>query len=430
MNYKIFITNHLLSGGSIMNNTFPHAPRLITVACGIALLGLSAPSFSSGFAVPEISITGLGTSNALVANPEDLGAIPYNPAAAVYHPTSISAGLMGVVPDLSVTTPTGTHDSEGKNVIMIPQFQANYRLNEKVALGLGITAPFGLETQWDATAPVFPSFEALGIGGHPTKSKIEVIDIAPTVAFKVNDNLSLSAGLDYYFVKTVTFNADVIDNDGDGDAFGWNFGLLYNQDKVSFGLSYHSGVDPDIKGESYIPSISMTVPANAVLPLPSRLQAGVRYKASDALAIEFDITRTGWSAFDVLTIDNPVNPVVSINNWDDANAFRLGGTYQLNAKTQLRFGYTFDQTGQPHDYFSPRVPDADRHLFSVGFGHKLDDGWSIEGGFMHVRFKDYTQNLPLGYFTEAGEPNGSFLYNGEYNSGVNLFGLGISKTFM
>ena len=407
-----------------MNKTLP---RLLTVACTLALYGVSGQSFASGFAVPEISITGLGTSNALVANPDDLGAVPYNAAAAVYHPTSISAGLMGVAPDLNVTTATGSHDSDGKSVIAIPQFQATYRVNDKVALGLGVTAPFGLETVWDETAPgVFPYLVG---NGHPTKSKIEVVDVAPTIAYKLNDNFSVSAGIDYYYVKTVEFSADIIENSGDGDAFGWNIGMLYSENDISFGLSYHSGVDADIKGETYIPAYMMTVPATAELPIPSRLQAGIRYKATDKLAVEFDISRTGWSSFDVLTIDNPVSPVHSKNYWDDTNAYRLGATYQLNGQTQLRFGYTFDQTGQSTDYFSARVPDADRHLFSIGFGHNLGDGWNLEGGFMHVRFEDYNHNQPFGYFTEAGEPNGSFLYNGEYDSSVNLFGLGVSKTF-
>ncbi|MCG8426771.1 MAG: porin [Chromatiales bacterium] len=408
-----------------MRKTFPHTPRLLPVACGITLLGLSTQALSSGFGIPEISILGLGTSNAVVANPDELGAIPYNPAAAVYHPTSLSGGLMAIVPDLSVTTVTGSHDSDGKSIIAIPQFQATYRLNDRTAFGLGLSAPFGLETNWDETAPVFPGL--VGIG-HPTLSKVEIIDLSPTVAYKLTDNFSVSGGLDYYYLRTVEFNADVIDNEGDGDAFGWNLGLLFTQDNVSVGVSYHSGADIDIKGSSHIPSAMLTVPATAELELPTRLQAGIRVEATDKLALEFDITRTGWSSFDVLEIKNPVSTVTSINNWDDATAYRLGGTYQLNNKTQLRFGYSFDQTGQNDDFFSARVPDADRHLFSVGFGHDMGDGWTLEGGYMYVRFKDRTHSATG--FTAPGEPNGSLLYNGEYKSNVNLLGLGISKTFM
>ena len=41
-----------------------------------------------------------------------------------------------------------------------------------------------------------------------------------------------------------------------------------------------------------------------------------------------------------------VTLATSTNNWDDANAYRLGISYQLTPRTQLRFGYTLDKTGQ------------------------------------------------------------------------------------
>ena len=44
----------------------------------ILALAYSGSSSASGFRIPEISTLGVGTSNALVANTTEIGALPYN----------------------------------------------------------------------------------------------------------------------------------------------------------------------------------------------------------------------------------------------------------------------------------------------------------------------------------------------------------------
>lgn len=388
------------------------------------LVSISGAASASGFAVPEGSITGLGASNALVADYTEAGALPYNPATAVFQKGhSLGGGLMLVNPNISVTTTTGTHDSQGEDIILIPLLQGSYRVSENMALTLTTTAPFGLESVWDATAPVFP---LLAGAGHPTDSQVELADINPAIAFRVNDNLALSLGVDYYFVKTVEFDADVIASEGDGDAWGWSASALYVQDNWSLGLSFHSATDAGIEGSSTVPGVGSS-PATAELPIPWRAQAGIRFLAAPDWAVEFDISRTGWSSFDTLVINNGFGGVSSINNWEDANAYRLAVTYQMNSKTRLRAGYTFDETPQPREFFSARIPDNDRHLFSVGLSHKIGKDMELDAGYMFVSFEDYTHNQPLG--APPADPNGSFLYNGDYSASVHLFGLGLTKRF-
>ncbi|OOZ37221.1 OmpP1/FadL family transporter [Solemya velesiana gill symbiont] len=419
-----------------MSSTHNFALRTLAVACGLALAGLSQQAAASGFAVPEISITGLGTSNALVANPDELGAVPYNPAAMTNHPTSISFGAMAVAPSLEVTTATtGTHESQGSDIIGIPQFQGTYRYNDKVAFGLGVSAPFGLESIWDADAPTYTNPVFAGLGPfHPTESKIETVDINPTLAFKLDENTSMAVGLDYYWIKTIVFNAPLVQIKGDGGGWGMNVGLLYEQDRWSFGFNYHSSSEVTVKGSANDIATN-SARAWGDLTIPWRLQTGVRYEATDKLALEFDITRTGWDSFNVLQINHSgglvaPSPIESNNHWEDANAYRIGATYDLNAKTQLRFGYTYDETGQPDLAFSPRVPDSDRHLFSIGVGHDYGNGWSVEGGYMYVKFEDRNfRGAATTPWIGASDFNGSNRFDGDYESSVHLVGIGLSKTF-
>lgn len=414
-----------------------YSPLFLALSCLSVVF--SQHIAASGFAVPEASITGLGASNALVANPDEIGAIAYNPAAMAFHEkSSISAGALAIRPDLEVKTGSGNHNSEGSNTVGIPLFQGTLRIAKDWSLGLGVATPFGLETKWETD--VFPGFSGPLAPLATTHSKLDLLAFTPAVAFRINEYLSVSGGLDYYKALDVKLNSAAIEIEGDGDEIGWNLGLMLNMDDWSFGVSYHSDVRIDIKGHfkaSPPAGTGARISADANLDLPWRLQAGVRWKATEKLAVEFDITRTGWSEFDRLLVktDGSFGPLPSgavltstTNKWDDANAYRLGGTYQLAPKTQLRFGYSFDKTPQNDDHFSARIPDEDRHLFSVGLGHDFGGGWGIDVGYMYVRFKDrnYSSNTP---FT-GGDPNGTSAFNGDYQSSVHLLGLGVSKTFM
>jgi len=117
---------------------------------GLCLHLGSATAMASGFSIPEVSALGTAMSNAVVANPEETGAFAYNPAAMGFHDrTSVSLGTLFIGPSFSVDTATGSHDSAGADWITAPLFQAVLRVHDHWRVGLGINAPFGLETRWE-----------------------------------------------------------------------------------------------------------------------------------------------------------------------------------------------------------------------------------------------------------------------------------------
>ncbi|MCU7914778.1 MAG: outer membrane protein transport protein [Candidatus Thiodiazotropha sp. (ex Gloverina cf. vestifex)] len=416
----------------------------LALSCGIAMLAMNQSVQASGFAVPELNITGLALSNALVANPDSLAAIAYNPAAMSFHEgSSVSAGALLVKPDLSVTTSgAGSVDSEANDIVGIPTLTAHTKLTETWSIGISVNAPFGLETEWPAG-----TFDSQYPPGStiPTQSKLEIVAFSPSAAFKINENVSIAGGVDYYWMREVIFDGDVnnplgsnpaADLEGDGRGVGLNLGLIVDQGNWSFGGSYHSEANIPIEGTVDLPAGALpsffSNNVHADLKLPYRLQVGVRNQTTDKLAIEFDITRTGWSSFDKLVVDQDqygVNIVTSDNNWDDANAYRLGATYDISQATQLRIGYTFDETPQDDAFFSPRIPDSDRQLFSFGLGHTLGNGWTIDAGYMFVKFDERTINSTTAAVI-GQETNGTTAVNGTYDSSVHLLGLGVTMHFM
>jgi long-chain fatty acid transport protein len=409
---------------------------------------LNQAAQASGFAIPELNITGLALSNALVANPDSQSAVAYNPAAMAFHEgTNIELGLLMVQPDLSVDTGVGNVDSEADDVVAIPAITAFTQLNETWSLGLSINAPFGLETEWPAGT--FDSQYPAG-GTIPTQSKLEIISFSPSVAYKLNDNASLSGGVDYYLMREVIFNGDInagmpgsnpsADLEGDGHGVGFNLGFMIDQGAWSYGASYHSEANIPVEGRVDLPAGALpsflSTRVDAEQRLPWRLQVGVRHEPMAKLAVEFDVTRTGWSSFDELIVDQSqlgTNIVTSINKWDDVNAYRIGISYDFTQATQLRIGYSYDETPQSDKYFSPRIPDADRQLFSLGVGHTLNNGWTIDAGYMYVKFDDRSLDIDPAFVHASpneDENNGTSAVNGDYESTVHLFGIGVKKRFM
>lgn len=423
--------------------------QAIVAVLAAGVIATPGSSIASGFALPEVSTAGIGTANAMVANPEETGAFAYNPSAMGFHDaSSVSLGTVMIGPSFNVDTASGHHDSQGADWLAGPMIQVAIKATDQWRVGLAINAPFGLETRWaygtfpklsqSATFPSPAGPVTVQTGNHPTTSKLEILDFAPTAAYRINENLSLAGGLDIYWAKSAQLDSNLGSLNGDGGGLGFNLSALYRLDAWSLGITYRSGATLGIDG-NYTPMSVPLVAAGRLQPgqtasvdvdLPWTLQIGARYAINAALAVEFDWVRTGWSQFDTLEVtgDNKGALIFSdTNGWSDANAYRLGVTYDVRPETQLRFGYSYDETGQGDDHFSARVPDNDRQLFSIGIAQDLGQGYSIEGGYMYVlaNQRNYRSATPY----TGSEVNGTDAINGKYEMNANLIGITLVKAF-
>ena len=381
-------------------------------------------SLASGFRIAEISIAGIATSNALVANNETPGAMAYNPAVMNFHEgMNVVAGLTYATFDLSVTPTGGTKtDNIGKNTFIIPNLYVMDHINQNWTWGMAINTPFGLETQWpDNTFPAFGGINSIELA----LTKLEVINYNPNIAWRIDDNLSIAFGVDYYDIRKANLNSQSTIISGSGQHHGWNMAFLHDMGDLDFGFSYHSPVNIHIDG-----TLGST-PVTSAVELPSIMQVGIRYTVNNKLALELDLDRTGWSSMQSIIIKSKASgsPITSsTHNWKNANAWRLGASYELNSKTQLRFGYSLDETPQKEDsLYSARTPDADRQTFSIGIAQNVSD-WTIEASYMFVTLDEHAENSSTAY-TLGSEPNGTSAYNGNYEADGYMLGLGINKSF-
>ena len=174
---------------------------------GVAILcGLPTLSQASGFALIEMNARGQGNAYAgAAAYTPDASTVYFNPAGMMMlKENQIAGALHLILPNASFTNDgsktsdalgplsadlTGPNDDGGKNAV-VPNFYWVTAINEDAKFGLGVNAPFGLET----------NYKDEWVGRyHAIQSNLRTINVNPSLAYRLNDQWSIGAGLDIMF---------------------------------------------------------------------------------------------------------------------------------------------------------------------------------------------------------------------------------------
>jgi long-chain fatty acid transport protein len=160
---------------------------------------------------------------------------------------------------------------------------------------------------------------------------------------------------------------------------------------------------------------------------------GIAYSRFKPFTFEFDTTWTGWSTYDQLKVNLdtpvPVNGVLTTTittpkNWHDSWAFRFGANYEVNERMKIRAGYIYDLTPVPDSTFDPQVPDANRHIFTVGSDLKIQR-FTLGFAYNYILSESRTKSNSI---VVNGVP-APLQANGRYNSDVHSLGLSWSFQF-
>jgi long-chain fatty acid transport protein len=269
---------------------------------GTTLVTTTIPNiaFASGFSLSEQSARTLGQAFSGRASDADAATtLADNPAgmSRLARP-EFSGGfaLVDAHADISnasgsTSTPFGTNPVDGSNdgdmipLTPIPFGFYVHPIDDRLALGFGIYAPFGLTTDYES------DFQGRYFG---TESAIQVITAQPTLSYKIGNGFSMGFGLTYNRfdgeLKKDIFNAIPGSPDinggvkGDDWAWGYNVGILYELDEdTRFGLTYFSKVDYTLEGRTrlenvpvgpaFFPSSSVRYDAELDITTPERISA-------------------------------------------------------------------------------------------------------------------------------------------------------------
>ena len=369
----------------------------LIVLCLACLPGMASAQ------VPRIQSQGAAASamsNAFAAQADDPTALHYNPAGMTQlQGLQFMAGALISGGSTDFTSPTGmtaTGDRNGSAAWPPPAhtfITANLqdlglRALGDLSVGVGLTVPFGSLTRWPNDGP---------FRSATTFSTLPLLDIKPTLAYKVTENVSLGLGADIYTftglvgeghaekqsipaagVKTELFGKDT--------AAGFNVSLLYtalrNADGrplANIGIVYRSQATLHLSG-ALLANGAKVSDARATLVLPQIITGAiaiwpVRTKERE-WKVEMDVDYVGWKSVRSLdvTLGNGAT-IAQPQNWRSTYAVMLGTEYKWlmleslqNWEVALRGGYTNQQTQMPDLTYDPGIPSSDLHVVGGGLG--------------------------------------------------------------
>jgi len=392
-------------------NTFIFA-GLAVLACGADL------AWAGAFAVIESGAKAQGMAGAFVGHADDPSSVWYNPAGLTRTPTGVTVSLGANVffPDFAADDPDGRRDnladadhadSESGTVLAGPLGFASWRVNDRVALGFGVNSPFGLSVDWQDDAFV----------RHQSAfAELRTLFLTPSIGVQLSDRLRLGAGVSYIYAdaevrRRIYFGPGLADGTfelgGQGQGWAYDVGgqvVLLEQlgalDRLTLGVTYHSAAVLEFAEEDSV--VRFTVPATFAgdfpnssvstnIDLPEIWTVGISAEIHGRTTINVDINRIGWETFDGIRLDaeNPVtqarlSPIAG--DYRDTTDVRVGGEHRLDDTWAVRMGYAFDESPIPDETLDPILPDANRHLATVGVGFQAG-GFGVDAAYTAVFFE-------------------------------------------
>lgn len=407
----------------------------------LALTGVCASTSANaaGWQLNDFSVAGLGRAYAgggVVG--DDYSALAYNPAGMTLGGTGVQAGISVIQLHADVTgeypAGSGKRDSTNVNVTTeVPNFFAQYKVNDRVAVGFGVYVPFGLAIEYPK--------DWIGTD-HGIDSELAVIDYSTAVAVKATDKLSLGLGI---FARNanvdLTSSMGTFENEFDLDDWGWGLhvGAMYEFTKnTRLGVSYRSRSQHKIKGDfDFMKGSPAASTYDATLPMdaPEQVQLSGYHKLNDKIGLSAGAKWTRWTRFDALTINNACSSVEVAQRWQNAWNFSLGMDYYHSENWTFRTGIGFDESPVPNSHErTTAIADNDRWEIALGASYK-QNAWTFDMGYMFLYLPHYSvhndrHNLsnqaPINPFSSTGRLQ---QIDARYHTTAHVLGLQVQYSF-
>jgi long-chain fatty acid transport protein len=442
---------------------------VLSLAVAGIFAGSVSQAYASGFALIEQSASGLGNSFAgAAASAEDASTIYYNPAGMTLlkGPTQLSIGfayinistkftdagsqpsgtaLGGVNP--AGPRPLGGTGGDAGSPAFVPNFYVAGDIAPDWKAGLGISVPFGLQTHYEGDW--LGRFQAV-------KSSLNTLNINPSLAWKVNDMLSLGGGVSYQQIdaelqSNVNYVAAAFAAAGPGaaaavpaanaegrvkvygsdGAWGYNLGAMIQATQgTRIGVTYRSSIKYHVTGGvnfDNAPALlgNLNSAVSLDIKMPDSASVALQQNLGSNWTVLADVTWTGWSKIKDLTIIRSNGAVLTSTpeNFKDTYRYGVGVTYRHSDAWSFKAGAAIDQTPVNDTDRTPRLPDQDRTWLSLGVKYGVSNDTTVDLGYAHLMVKDASINQNAGSTTANG------LILGSYKASIDIVGVQLAHRF-
>jgi len=350
----------------------------------------SSAIYANGYKVPENSVSSVSLLAANIAHSSGADTAYYNPAnmAFMKDENNLDVGLTLISVDASnfKGSANGMNnlniDAESELPI-IPSIHFVSSKYNNFTFGFSMVVPSGVTKEWEVR-PAKDSAEQF---------TLEVVELNPTVAYKINNKMAIALGLRALKSSGIVKSSSTASRDMEGDSFdfGYNLALAYKPTSaLEIGVTYRSKVSLEEEGNAklYIGDAKVYDGGGSVeVPLPAQFNLAVAYTFDSQTSLEVVYEKSFWSAYKTLnfnyisnipailqpSMDNPIN-----KDWKDTTTFRIGVTQELNELT-LMAGLTIDETPIPDKSLSFELPGTDSTAISFGAKYKVNE--NLTAGF-------------------------------------------------
>jgi long-chain fatty acid transport protein len=217
---------------------------------------------------------------------------------------------------------------------------------------------------------------------------ILTVNLMASVAYKVNDKLSISGGpnimygtmdMDVSIPTPTPLDGEAKIRDADDMDVGYHLGALYEfNEKTRVGVAYLSEVKLDLNGEVDISPVGIATGLDTEVPFVQSLRFSGYHDLSDRIALLGSVGWEDWSEMSNQKIYVGPGEVEINRNWNDTYYISLGLHYRLTEKWLLQTGWAYD-TSPAHS--GDRLPDM-----------PMDRQWRLSGGAIY----DLNERVSIG----------------------------------
>ncbi len=399
-------------------------------SCALGLMtAWSMQTYAAGYKMEFQSASTLADSGD-AAVVEDAGTNWYNSAGLVYLPQQLALSGIEIYQHTkfsgTVTTPplpgssnvTSTTNSYPN--AFLPGIHYVYPFKERWAVGLSIVPAWGLMEDY---GNAFLRYNLIRL-------YTKTIDVAPSIAMKINEQWSVGLGPDFHYFSVESKNAartQVIGTPGDSlsrysaDHWneGWHAGVLFRiNDATRLGLNYRSRIVMHLQGYSSFGLNGVgsfeTNQFQVNIPLPPTTSLSIYHDMTPNWAMMGTVTYDQWGIVNAYNAHNYQNVTTLIDasspqNMSNTFDWGLGTHYQLNKQWMLRANVKYEPTPTNNRDRDVNFPDGNKLGFQIGARYQISKQLMLDLLYGHVFVRQESIGLtnPVTGVTTSGHVNTS-----------------------
>lgn len=394
----------------------------------LATLSLCSNTFSAGFYLTQLATPGsVGTAGVInVTNTHSADSAWTNPAAmtALNDEYTLGTGVQVLFPKMefnsSIAEAGGSDGGNAGEVAPIPSFFLVKKISDKTRLGVSLVGSQGGGMDYgDDFVGRYQVTEAL-LGG---------MSLSTSLGYKVDDDLSLGAGLSFVYInfnQTIAVaspNPSAADGEAEfEDLNDWGvqpfLGLTYQiNDRLLFGALYRAEFDAELEGDLNFKNVSIPGATDKKMQIdwtnPQLFEIGLQYQLNNEYLLLTNLNWEDWSAFsnNEIVVTNGVATTIDRNFKD---TWHIGfAVVKEMEDSKMSIGFSYDSSPVNDDDRTFDLPFDENMKFSAAYGWNKSKNlvFSISSTLLYAGNAKIDQNI-LGRRVKGEFDKNYFLFVG------------------